>query len=106
MRQGLSLFDAAWNTVRKEVGRGKRIPWVTYERMQKGYLFVGEQLVLDPGTYYLAVEAEDREANENLSHAPSIEEAHEQLMASAGHRKHILDARWTHLGVVEVFVRR
>ncbi len=60
VRKGLFLFDAVWDTVRKEIGRVKRMPWVTYEAMQKGYLFAGEQLVLEPGAYYLAVEAEDR----------------------------------------------
>ncbi len=58
-----------------------------------------------------------RSVTQNQSHAPSIEEAHEQLMLSAKTRREILNARWTHLGVavtreqgevwvVEVFVLR
>ena len=55
-------------------------------------------------------------ATENLGHAGSVEELHDQLMASAGHRKNILDPTWTRIGVavtrnwgevwgVQVFIR-
>ena len=48
VQQGLFLFDAAWNTVRKEVGRIRRMPWVVYDADGEGYLFAGEQLMLHP----------------------------------------------------------
>ncbi len=60
VQQGLFLFDAAWNTVRKEVGRVRRMPWVVYDEDGEGYLFAGEQLMLDPGAYHLGVEVEDQ----------------------------------------------
>ncbi|OGG54115.1 MAG: hypothetical protein A3F84_09955 [Candidatus Handelsmanbacteria bacterium RIFCSPLOWO2_12_FULL_64_10] len=58
LQQGLFLFDAAWDTVRKEVGEVERMPWVTYD--QEDYLLTGKRLTLHPGAYYLAAEAEDR----------------------------------------------
>ena len=56
-------------------------------------------------------------ALENLATAPSLEEAHWHLMLSAEHRRNILDARLTHIGiavarergqvwVAEIFKRR
>ena len=60
VQQGLFLFDAAWDTVRKEVGRVRRMPWVVYDADGEGYLFAGEQLMLDPGAYHLGVEVEDQ----------------------------------------------
>jgi hypothetical protein len=38
------------------------MPWIEGNIILEGYLFWGERLSLDPGSYYLAVEAEDREA--------------------------------------------
>ena len=40
-----------------------------------------------------------RTTTENLGHAASIEELHDQLMASAGHRRSILDPTWTRIGL-------
>ena len=37
--------------------------------------------------------------SENLGHAASVEELHDQLMASAGHRRNILDPTWTRIGL-------
>ena len=58
-----------------------------------------------------------RSVTQNQAHAPSIEEAHMQLILSAKSRQDILSADWTHVGVavaqereevwvVEIFVRR
>ncbi len=58
--QGLFLFDAAWDTVRKAVGRVQMMPWVVYDGTREGYLFAAERLMLRPGSYHLAAEAEDR----------------------------------------------
>ncbi len=38
-------------------------------------------------------------ATENLSSAPSAEDAHQSLMGSPGHRKNILDPEVTHVGI-------
>lgn len=58
LRQGLFLFDADWDTVRREVGEVERMPCVIYD--QEDYLLAGERLTLRPGAYYLTAEAEDR----------------------------------------------
>jgi len=60
INQGLFLFDSKWDTVRKEVGRIQMMPWVTYESTREGYLFASENMLLDPGSYFLAAEAEDQ----------------------------------------------
>jgi GWxTD domain-containing protein len=58
LQRGLFLFDADWETVRKEVGEVGRMPCVTYD--QEDYLLSGERLTLRPGAYFLAAETEDR----------------------------------------------
>ena len=60
IRQGLFLFDADWDTLRRDVGRVDVMPWVQYEATREGYLFTGEKLMLSPGKYFIAAEAEDR----------------------------------------------
>ncbi|GAW91632.1 CAP domain-containing protein [Calderihabitans maritimus] len=40
-----------------------------------------------------------RYAGENLAGAPSVEKAHQALMGSEGHRRNILNPRFTHIGV-------
>ncbi len=59
LKQGLFLFGAAWDTVRQEVGRLARMPWVTYDATREGYLFASEQLMVAPGDYHFAAEVED-----------------------------------------------
>ncbi len=58
--QALFLFDTAWDTLRSEVGRVRRMPWLHYVSTKRGYLIASEQLTLTPGDYYLAGEAEDQ----------------------------------------------
>tara|TARA_B100001123_G_scaffold405950_2_gene496735 strand:+ start:1545 stop:3611 length:2067 start_codon:yes stop_codon:yes gene_type:complete len=60
INQGLFLFDSKWDTVRKDIGRIQMMPWVTYKSTREGYLFASENMMLDPGSYYLAAEAEDQ----------------------------------------------
>ena len=60
IRQGLFLFDANWDTLRKDVGRVDVMPWVQYAATREGYLFASEKLMLAPGKYFIAAEAEDR----------------------------------------------
>ena len=60
IRQGLFLFDANWDTLRKDVGRLEMMPWVQYAATREGYLFASEKLMLAPGKYFIAAEAEDR----------------------------------------------
>ena len=60
MRQGLFLFDANWDTLKKDVGRVEMMPWVQYGANRDGYLFASEKLTLAPGKYFIAAEAEDR----------------------------------------------
>lgn len=40
---------------------------------------------------------------ENVAFAPSVEESHRRLMASEGHRRNLLDARFTVVGIGTVF---
>lgn len=61
LKQGLFLFDTAWDTVRKEVGRLEKMPWVVYNAMREGYLFASERLMVEPGDYHFAAEVEDSE---------------------------------------------
>ncbi len=58
--QAMFLFDAAWDTLRREVGRVRRMPWIQYVSTKRGYLIASEQLTLAPGDYHLAGEAEDQ----------------------------------------------
>ena len=60
LKQGLFLFDAEWDTVKKVVGNVQMMPWVVYDGTREGYLFASERLTLEPGTYFLAAEVEDR----------------------------------------------
>ena len=58
--QAMFLFDAAWDTLRREVGRVRMMPWIQYVSTNRGYLIASEQLTLAPGDYHLAGEAEDQ----------------------------------------------
>ena len=58
--QAMFLFDTAWDTLRREVGRVRRMPWIDYVSTRRGYLLASEQLTLAPGDYNLAGEAEDQ----------------------------------------------
>ena len=59
LRQGLFLFDEGWQEVRKTISPIHRMPWIEGNAVRDGYLFWGERLSMDPGTYHLAVETED-----------------------------------------------
>ncbi len=60
-RQALLLFDADWDTVRHSVVNVERMPRVVYESTDEGFLLATERVIIDPGTYFLAAEVEDRE---------------------------------------------
>ncbi len=60
LRQGLFLFDAEWDTLRREIGRVHHLPIVRYDAVRTGYLLAGNRLSLDAGRYYLSAEVEDR----------------------------------------------
>ena len=60
LRQGLFLFDAKWDTLRREIARVQRLPLVKYDAVRTGYLLSGDRLNLKAGRYYLAAEVEDR----------------------------------------------
>lgn len=59
LKQGLFLFDAGWKEVRKTISPIHRMPWIEGNAVRDGYLFWGERLSMDPGTYHLSVETED-----------------------------------------------
>ncbi len=61
LRQGLFLFDAQWDTLRRDIGRVQRMPIVKYDALGLGYLLAGDRLNLKAGRYYLSAEVEDRE---------------------------------------------
>ena len=63
LRQGLFLFDADWDTLRRDVGRVSRMPIVKYDAIRSGYLLAANRLNLEPGRYHLAAEVEDKESN-------------------------------------------
>jgi GWxTD domain-containing protein len=62
IKQALFLFDSDWDTLKQEVGRLSRMPWVNYTSNEAGYLFAAEQLTLQPGSYFLAAEAQDQKS--------------------------------------------
>jgi GWxTD domain-containing protein len=59
LNQGLYLFDARWDTVLTQLGHVEMMPWVQYDPASS-FLFASERLNLDPGTYFMAAEAQDR----------------------------------------------
>ncbi|MDE3001238.1 MAG: GWxTD domain-containing protein [Gemmatimonadota bacterium] len=59
-RQALFLFDTDWDTVRHSVSNVERMPRVVYESTDERFLLAGERVIIDPGTYFLAAEVEDR----------------------------------------------
>ena len=58
--QALFLFDSDWNTVRHKVVGLDRMPRMAYGPTEEGFLLASERIILDPGTYILAGEVEDR----------------------------------------------
>jgi GWxTD domain-containing protein len=60
LKQGLFLFDANWDTLKRAVRRVSRMPFVQYDAIRTGYLLAGDRLDLEPGRYFLAAEVEDR----------------------------------------------
>ena len=60
LRQALFLFDSDWDTVRHNVVSVDRMPRVEYESTEEGFLLAAERMILEPGMYFLAGEAEDR----------------------------------------------
>ncbi len=60
--QGLFLHNWRWEQVQRKMGRVHAMPYVVYDGLREGYLFASERLALAPGTYHLAVEAEDVES--------------------------------------------
>ncbi len=59
-RQALFLFDSDWDTVRHSVVNVERMPRVVYESTEEAFLLAAERMIIDPGTYFLAAEVEDR----------------------------------------------
>ena len=60
-RQALFLFDSGWDTLRHSVAIVERLPRVVYESTDESFLLAAERLIIEPGTYFLAAELEDRE---------------------------------------------
>ncbi len=59
VNQGLFLFDAQWDTLRREITRVAKMPFMKYDALKAGYLLAGDWLKLAPGRYYVAGEIED-----------------------------------------------
>jgi GWxTD domain-containing protein len=59
LKQGIFLFNADWDTLKREVVKVKKLPFIRYDALQTGYLFSGDRLELDPGRHYLAAEIQD-----------------------------------------------
>jgi hypothetical protein len=60
VNQALFLFDSSWDTVHQTAGLVRMMPVVDYPSMQVAYLLASERVLLKPGSYYLAAEAEDQ----------------------------------------------
>ena len=60
VNQALFLFDAEWDTVYQTAGLVRMMPVVDYASTQVAYLLASERVLLKPGAYYLAAEAEDQ----------------------------------------------
>ncbi len=60
VRQALFLFNSEWDTVSHNVVSVEQMPRVAYESTEEGFLLAAERVVLAPGPYFLAGEAEDR----------------------------------------------
>ena len=60
VRQALFLFDSEWDTIRHNVISVEQMPRVEYESTEEAFLLASERMVLDPGEFLLAGEAEDR----------------------------------------------
>lgn len=59
LKQGIFLFDANWDTLKREVVKVKKLPFMRYDALQAGYVFSGDRLELNPGRHYLAAEIQD-----------------------------------------------
>jgi uncharacterized protein YkwD len=111
MEEAANLVLRLINDSRERSGR-KRLrahPWL----MQVAEYRVSEMLVLRYFSHVSPIgkPASDlarsgavrfRKVGENIGQGPSMEDVHEQLMLSAGHRRNILEQGWTDVGVVAV----
>lgn len=59
LKQGIFLFNANWDTLRREIVKVKKLPFVRYDALQAGYVFSGDRLEMDPGRHYLTAEIQD-----------------------------------------------
>ena len=58
--QALFLFDTAWDTVHHTTGKVRLMPVIEYPSIEISYLLASEQVILQPGSYYLSAEAQDQ----------------------------------------------
>lgn len=61
LKQGIFLFNANWDTLKREVVKVKKLPFVRYDALQAGYVFSGDRLQMTPGRHYLTAEIQDVE---------------------------------------------
>ncbi|MBT5828886.1 MAG: GWxTD domain-containing protein [Candidatus Latescibacteria bacterium] len=59
LKQGIFLFNANWDTLKREVVKVKKLPFVRYDALQEGYVFSGDRLQMNPGRHYLTAEIQD-----------------------------------------------
>jgi hypothetical protein len=59
LKQGIFLFDANWDTLKREIMKVNKLPFMRYDALQAGYVFSGDRLELHPGRHYLAAEIQD-----------------------------------------------
>ena len=59
LKQGIFLFNAEWDTLKREIVTVKKLPFLRYDALQAGYVFSGDRLELDPGRHYLTAEIQD-----------------------------------------------
>ena len=69
------------------------------EMIDKDYFNHTSPTYGDPFTMMKKLGIEYGYAGENLAGNPSVENAHESLMASSGHKKNILNPNYTHVGI-------
>lgn len=59
LNQGIFLFNAEWDTLKREIVKVKKLPFVRYDAIKAGYVFSGDRMEMDPGRHYLAAEIQD-----------------------------------------------
>ena len=59
LKQGIFLFNADWDTLRREIVKVKKLPFIRYDALQAGYVFSGDRLEMAPGRHYLTAEIQD-----------------------------------------------